>query len=210
MQSKSVDQIPLKKYLFVGLGNPGPRYEMTRHNLGFLVLKAFANQHSWKFKHELRFQADIAKGKIQDQEVHLLLPLTYMNESGVAVKKYMKEKKFSIDQIVVVVDDVAIPFEEIRLRTSGSSGGHNGLKSIEAHLQDREYARLRMGIGCQKLEIPLENYVLQRFSEQERGVLESFIKRATAILENLLSEDIAKVMNDVNTKKSDLIKRLGE
>lgn len=198
------------RYLFVGLGNPGSKYEWTRHNLGFLVLKAFAMQHHLKFKQESRYQAELARGMIGEKEVHLLLPLTYMNESGRAIKQYMHEKQISLDELTVVVDDVDIFFKELRMRPSGSSGGHNGLKSIELHLQSRNYQRLRMGIGCESLSIPLENYVLQHFSDEEMSSLGNVVQQATHVLDRLLHVEFAQVMNEVNTKKSDLVKRLGE
>lgn len=189
-----------KRHLYVGLGNPGTQYQWTRHNLGFLVVKQFAKQNNLTFKQDSRYQAELAKGMIRDKEVHLLLPLTYMNLSGIAVKKYMHEKSLSLHEMTVVVDDVALLFKDMRLRLMGSSGGHNGLKSLEAHLQSRDYQRLRMGIGCENLCIPLENYVLQCFSKEELPDLEQVVQEGARVLDRLLDSDVSMVMNEVNKK----------
>jgi len=189
-----------RRHLYVGLGNPGIHYQWTRHNLGFLVVKEFAKQNNLIFKQDSRYQAELAKGMIRDKEVHLLLPLTFMNLSGIAVKKYIHEKSLSLDEVTVVVDDVALLFKDMRLRLMGSSGGHNGLKSLEAHLQSRGYQRLRMGIGCENLRIPLENYVLQSFSEEEMSDLEQVVKEGAKVLDRLIDSDVSIVMNEVNKK----------
>jgi PTH1 family peptidyl-tRNA hydrolase len=196
-----------KQLVFVGLGNPGKKYEMTRHNIGFMVIKEFAKHFNWKLKEETRFGAYVAKGVINQVSVHLLMPTTYMNNSGQAVRSYLDFYQIIPEHAVVVVDDVALPFGDFRLKSMGSSGGHNGLKSIEAHLGSKHYARLRMGIGPEsaqeetKLET-LADYVLAVFSQKELQMLDTFVEQGVRILERLTSESITRVMNDVNKKIS--------
>jgi peptidyl-tRNA hydrolase, PTH1 family len=192
----------LTERVIVGLGNPGRKYEMTRHNMGFLVVKAFADSLGWSFKDETVFCAYIAKGKIDDIVVHLVLPTTYMNESGRAVRKYADFYKLSNENVVVVNDDVALEFGQTRMRIDGSSGGHNGLKSIENHLGTRHYVRLRMGIGrSNDSDEALSDYVLDTFSKDELIGLNEFIDRGVKALRRLMKESITLVMNDINTKK---------
>ena len=140
-------------YLIVGLGNPGIVYENTRHNVGFKVVKSLAKKYGLKFKDEKKFKAKVAKGNILGFEVYLLLPKTYMNESGVAVKKAKDYLKIDMKNILIVVDDADINFEEFRLKEDSASAGHKGLKSIQQHLNTQKYARLRVGIGREKKEL---------------------------------------------------------
>ena len=150
----------LQTLLIVGLGNPGPQYEMTRHNLGYLVVQAFARQLGWSLKEDRRFNAKVAKGVAGDHALHLLLPLTYMNLSGNALRRYLDYFKIALGHFIIITDDIALPFSQMRLRSMGSAGGHNGLKSIEACLGTSHYKRLRMGIGHPG-EKMLANYVLE-------------------------------------------------
>lgn len=186
--------------VFVGLGNPGKKYEMTRHNLGYLVIQAFAHRHGWTLKEDKRFHAIVSKGQLEGGNVHLVLPTTYMNESGVAVKQYLEYRNLSVEDLVVVVDDVALPFGEMRLRQQGSAGGHNGLKSIQAHLGTSHYVRLRMGIGQEHGEGDLADYVLDTFSKDELKELPSVVSQGATILGSLLARDATSVMNTVNKK----------
>jgi PTH1 family peptidyl-tRNA hydrolase len=194
-----------KRYLIVGLGNPGKQYEDTRHNVGFLVVKAFANQLGWEFKEDKAFQAFIAKGRIGDATIYLLLPTTYMNRSGEAVKNVLNFFKLSPEHIFVVVDDVALEYGQMRIRPKGSAGGHNGLKSLEEKLQTQHYVRLRMGIGSPNKETEgsdhLADYVLGQFNREERGQLDAFIERGAQVMMRLVTEQLAPVMNDVNAKQ---------
>lgn len=194
-----MDTAKEKQYLIVGLGNPGKEYARTRHNMGFLVLQTLAQAHGWHFKREQQFTADVAKGKIEETNVHLILPLTYMNESGRTVKRYMDFYRLGIDSLIVVCDDTAIPFGQIRVRSQGSPGGHNGLKSIQALLHTRDYIRLRMGIGKEHRQ-PLAHYVLDSFTHEEQFELEAFLERGTNVLKRLIKQDIAAVMSAVNVK----------
>ncbi|MBA2367487.1 MAG: aminoacyl-tRNA hydrolase [Candidatus Protochlamydia sp.] len=169
-------------YLLAGLGNPGSEYEMTRHNLGYLVVQAFARRMGWHFKNDRRFNALVAKGIIGEASVHLMQPLTYMNLSGIAIKRYLDFYKWPNSYLTVVTDDVALPFGKLRFRAMGSSGGHNGLKSVEAYLGTSHYSRLRMGVGHPG-EKELAGYVLESFSPDELTGLETFIGHGIEILE---------------------------
>lgn len=181
-----------RHYVIVGLGNPGLKYENTRHNIGWQAAKALARQLGLSFKEEKRFQALVSKGKYEGTTFHIVLPLTYMNESGKALKAYLDFHKLGTDVLIVISDDVELPFGQLRLRKQGSSGGHNGLKSIEAHLGTRQYVRLKMGIG-RDLGVPvLADYVLDSFKPEEKAELDQFITSAVkAVLENE-EEDIAR------------------
>ncbi|MEM1283121.1 MAG: aminoacyl-tRNA hydrolase [Chlamydiota bacterium] len=193
--------------LIVGLGNPGRKYEMTRHNIGFIILEAIAHLHGWRFKDESRFEGKAVKGQVGDTKVHLLMPQTYMNESGRSVRRYLDFFKMTPEQVVVVVDDVDIPFGMVRLRESGGAAGHNGLKSIQKHIGTQKYLRMRMGIGEKRhAQQDLADHVLSRFTSEETTVLGSFVEKGVATLLRVTHEEISAVMNDVNkkVKKKDL------
>ncbi|PJD95040.1 MAG: aminoacyl-tRNA hydrolase [Parachlamydia sp.] len=190
-----------KQHFFVGLGNPGKKYEMTRHNIGFLVVQAFAQHFGMSFVQENKFKGTVAKKKLHQTEVHLLLPATFMNESGQAVRRYMDFYKIPLTAMTVVVDDADLSFGTIRLRTQGSAGGHNGLKSIISHVGTTQFARLRMGIGRpdrEKSQDELADYVLDNFSQNEMSHLATFLKQGVSVLERLLTQEVAEAMNIVN------------
>ena len=133
------------KYLIVGLGNPGPEYELTRHNIGFLTLDRLAEQQGCTFRPDRL--AEVADFKYKGRSIHLIKPSTYMNLSGKAVNYWLQSFKVAKENLLVVVDDIALPFGTLRLRAKGSSAGHNGLKNIEDLSGGQDYARLRMGVG---------------------------------------------------------------
>ena len=191
---------PQNKRLFVGLGNPGARYALTRHNFGFLVVEELASLIGLPLQESKYFSAKVAKGRIDGIETHLLLPLTYMNESGRSVSSYLAYYKITIDQVVVVCDDVALNLGQLRLRSQGSSGGHNGLKSVATHLSTEEFARLRMGIGSAPPQEPLADYVLSNFKADEMTLLGESVQRGATVLKALITDSVSTVMNRVNTK----------
>jgi len=195
--------------VFVGLGNPGKNYSLTRHNLGFLVVEELARQLGMTLREERSFCAAVAKGRWEgapNTEIHLLLPLTYMNESGRAVRQYVDYFKMVPSQVVVVCDDVALELGQLRLRRRGSSGGHNGLWSVSTHLGTEGFLRLRIGVGSNMQEgQTLADYVLSGFKTEELATLDESIKRGAGVLKLLITEPIAKVMSQCNTKI-----RLGE
>ncbi|NGX57773.1 MAG: Peptidyl-tRNA hydrolase [Chlamydiae bacterium] len=191
-----------KHKVFVGLGNFGKRYQKTRHNIGFMVTERLCDRHFWELKDVPRFKAKVAKGVMDDKTIHILEPATYMNASGQALKRYLDYFHLSSQDVCVVTDDIALSFGEMRLRAMGSSGGHNGLKSIEQHLGTRQYPRLRLGIaGEHHQQRALEDYVLDEFSRAEREQLPLLIESAVDVLERLVTQDIERVMKDVNTRQ---------
>lgn len=190
-----------KHFVVVGLGNPGKEYALTRHNMGYMVVEAVADKVGSSLKKDGDFQAKVGQASYHDVAIHLVMPTTYMNLSGIAVQKVLAYYKVDVKDLLVVVDDAAIPFGVMRLREAGSSGGHNGLKSIQQCLGTQEYPRLRMGIGAQGYGT-LTDHVLGDFSSEERKALPAFIEEgATAVLA-LCDEDIIRVMQQVNTSNN--------
>lgn len=187
----------MEQRLVVGLGNPGKRYEMTRHNMGFLFIKALIEKYGWSFKRGERFLGAFVKGWVRQVCVHLLMPTTYMNESGKSVRKYCDFFKIEPQQVIVVSDDISLDFGRMRLRERGSSGGHNGLKSIELHLSTDRYCRLRLGVGSDKRK-DLSDFVLEDFSKDEKERLQSFFSKAVEIVDRWFDEDIFLLMNEAN------------
>jgi PTH1 family peptidyl-tRNA hydrolase len=187
-------------YLIVGLGNPGPSYSATRHNVGFEIAKAFAFKRNWKFRGEASLKAELAQGMIEDKRVLVLLPMTFMNESGQAVRSALDYFKVPLENLILVSDDVSLSTGVLRMRFKGSSGGHNGLKSVEHHLGTAHYARLRVGIGEPKERQPLEDYVLGRFSQEESKVVLESVPKAVDALELWITKGVAAAMQAVNTK----------
>lgn len=162
--------------MVVGLGNPGAAYEGTRHNIGFRVVRALAEKWGTSFHPALaQAKGNLAQAKVGEKTLFLLMPLTYMNESGLAVRKCLDYFKIPQGHCLIVVDDAEIPFGTMRLREKGSSGGHNGLKSIAAHLGSEEYARLRIGVSKEQ---PLADHVLSRFSAEEEKELPQITESA--------------------------------
>ncbi|MCX5681821.1 MAG: aminoacyl-tRNA hydrolase [Candidatus Omnitrophica bacterium] len=137
----------LSDYLLVGLGNPDKEYETTRHNFGFLVAAYFAKCCGIKFIQSAKYRSLIGTGVVDGAKIHVVLPLTYMNVSGSAVKAVVKDKEIALSNVLVVCDDLNLEFGDIRIRSKGSAGGHNGLASIIKELQSEEFSRLRLGIG---------------------------------------------------------------
>lgn len=204
-----------RQLIFVGLGNPGKDYEMTRHNIGQIVIFELAKSLGLAFKNDSHFESEVVKGSIDKTKIHLLFPKTYMNESGRALRRYLDFHKLSPKEVVIISDDVDLPFGEIRLRESGGPGSHNGLKSIEKYLGSKDYIRLRMGIGKQPEKQELSDYVLSRFNAEESAILDLFVKQGALILKRIASEDIKHLMNDINkkvnkTKKLDLLQKEGQ
>lgn len=189
-------------FIVVGLGNPGKRYANTRHNVGFMVVEKLAQKLGWSFHEEGRFYGRHAKGMIENRPIHLLLPETYMNESGQAVRAILHFYKGLAPDVLIVHDDIAIPFGSLRIRMRGSPGGHNGLKSIEACLGSPNYPRLKVGIGDEREERDLKDHVLAPFTDEEQKELSKFIDHAADVVYDLLREDIHKVMSAVNKKGS--------
>jgi peptidyl-tRNA hydrolase, PTH1 family len=153
------------KYLIAGLGNIGPEYELTRHNIGFLVLDQLADQQKVIFSPGRL--ADKSEFKFKGRAIHLIKPTTFMNLSGKAVSYWMQELKIPKENVLVILDDLALPFGTLRMRTKGSSAGHNGLKNIELLLGGQDYSRLRFGIGNEFGKGQQVDYVLSNFEQDE-------------------------------------------
>lgn len=185
-------------FLIVGLGNPGILYENTRHNFGFKVIKALAKKYKLEFKKEKKFNSKIVKGKIKDFEVLLLMPLTFMNESGIAVKQVVDFFKIDLKNILILVDDADIPFEEFRIKSDSAGAGHKGLKSIEKHLNTKNYARLRLGIGKELTQ--LKSYVLSRFTKKEKEKLPQLENKAVEFIEIWLEKGLQTAANQANIR----------
>lgn len=187
-----------ERYLIVGLGNPGKSYDDTRHNIGFRIVKALAEKHQIAFRPSLiRMKGSVGEGVIREKKAHLLLPLTFMNESGAAVRKGVDYYEVAHDRLIVVADDVDLPFGMLRLREKGSSGGHKGLKSVEAHLGTQEYARLKVGVGGRE-NGDLADFVLGKFTKEEQCALPEIIDRAVRALELWIAEGAEPAMQEAN------------
>ncbi|MHA7129997.1 aminoacyl-tRNA hydrolase [Algoriphagus namhaensis] len=184
------------KYLIVGLGNIGPEYELTRHNIGFLTLDRLADSQSCNWESSrLAFKSEF---KYKGRQIHLIKPTTYMNLSGKAVNYWMKELKIQKENTLVVVDEVALPFGALRMRGKGSAAGHNGLKNIEELTGGSNYPRLRMGIGNDFPKGKQVDFVLGRFTEGEFAELPLIMDRASEMILSFCTLGIQQTMNNFN------------
>ena len=186
------------KYLIVGLGNIGAEYENTRHNIGFKTLDAFAKASNVVFSPNRL--ADTAEVKFKGRKLILVKPTTYMNLSGKAVNYWMQTEKVSLDKVLIITDDIALPFGAIRLKGKGSDGGHNGLKNINAVLGTQNYARLRFGIGNEFAKGQQVDYVLGEWSEEEEEKLGERIEQVQKIIQAFSVNTLGRVMSDFNGK----------
>lgn len=182
------------KHLIVGLGNPGEKYKNTRHNVGFRAIDFFANHHGFTFHESARIHGSLAQGRIQQKQVILLKPMTFMNVSGESVKSCMEYFSIAQEKILVVCDDIAIVLGKIRMRMKGSSGGHNGLKSVSLSLATEEFARLRIGIDSPRLEEGLSDYVLGNFTREQQKILEELFPFTILVLREWIVKGIAPSM----------------
>ncbi|WP_299253281.1 aminoacyl-tRNA hydrolase [uncultured Cytophaga sp.] len=187
------------KYLIIGLGNIGSEYHETRHNIGFMVLDSLAEEKAVSF--QLKRHAHVAEIKVKGRTLILVKPTTYMNLSGKAVQYWMQEEKISIENILVITDDLALPFGTLRMRMKGSSGGHNGLSHIEETLSAANYTRLRMGVGSEFSKGQQVDYVLAPFSAEQQKEMPEVLKRAKDAVVGFATIGVERAMNSVNTKK---------
>lgn len=184
------------KYLIVGLGNIGQEYKNTRHNIGFLVVDALAEKKEATF--EPNKQGDTAKFKHRGRSFILLKPSTYMNLSGKAVRYWMQKEKIPIERIIIIVDDLNLPFGKIRLRKKGSDGGHNGLKSINQVVGQNNYPRIRIGVGNDFHKGKQVDYVLGEWSDEENDALPKIIDRTTKAILDLPVIGVGRTMTELN------------
>jgi len=183
-----------------GLGNIGAEYANTRHNIGFKALDSFAEAFNATFS-TLRYGA-LGEVKIKGRSVWLLKPSTYMNLSGKAIAYWLKAEKIPIENMLVIVDDISLPFGQIRIRTKGSDGGHNGLRNINETLGHNNYNRLRFGIGHDFLQGGQVNYVLDEWSREEEPELRQKLKTVNDAVISFVTVGIERTMNIFNTKNN--------
>ena len=186
------------KFLIVGLGNIGPEYHETRHNIGFMVLDKLAQENNLTWKQDRH--AYKTEYKFKGKTIHLVKPTTYMNLSGKAVRYWMNDLKIQADNIMIITDDLALPFEKIRLKGKGSSGGHNGLKDIEAILGSSKYPRLRMGIGDDFSKGKQVDFVLGKFSNDENETMPFVLDKAIEYIQSFATIGLERTMNFLNKK----------
>jgi len=194
--------------LMVGLGNPGDKYVGTRHNIGFEVVDRLSKVWAIPLKQERRFQGEYGAGfGPTRQKVYLLKPLTYMNRSGQSMRAVMDWLKLEPSQVLVVYDDMDLPVGRLRLRLSGSAGGHNGMKSAIAHLGTQDFCRLRIGIGASDRaggragdsDKAVVSHVLGNFSKAERSTLDAVVDQAVRTLEKAMTDGVEKAMSLYNS-----------
>ncbi len=188
----------MSKFLIVGLGNIGDEYAHTRHNIGFEVLDYIAKEHDLKFKSDRL--ADVAELKYKGKQLILIKPTTYMNLSGKALNYWLQAEKIPLENCLVIVDELALPFGKIRLGPKGSDGGHNGLKNIQETLNTNNYARLRFGISSEFNKGSQVNYVLGKWSDEENKTLNNRVKIAADAVKAFSFIGLARCMNEFNTK----------
>lgn len=188
-------------FMIVGLGNPGTKYAATRHNIGFDMITYLCDKYDIRLKNKEGF-ALTGKGNIEGQTVLLVQPQTYMNESGKAVRALKDYYKIDDDDILIICDDINLDVGTVRVRAKGSAGGHNGLKSIIAHLGSEQFARLRIGVGDRE-NGDLVNHVLGRFSKDDDAKMREIFALCDEAVVCFITDGVDKAMNSVNGSKID-------
>ena len=188
----------MKKFLIVGLGNIGPKYENTRHNIGFKILDELAREKEVTF--ETQKLGDVASFKYKGRTFVLLKPSTYMNLSGKAVNYWMQKEKINLENLLVVTDDLNLSFGTLRLKTKGSDGGHNGLKDIQAQLNTTKYNRFRFGISDEFSKGNQVDYVLGEWDEDEKSKMAERLKTASELIQSFGTAGVSNTMNTFNGK----------
>lgn len=189
---------PMKKFLIVGLGNIGPKYENTRHNIGFKVVDAFAKAQETNFETEKL--GDIARTRVKGKTVILLKPNTFMNLSGKAIRYWLQQEKVPVENLLVITDDLNLEFGTIRVKTKGSDGGHNGLKDTQAQLNTNKYNRFRFGISDQFSKGRQVDYVLGEWTPDENAALPERLDKASEVIASFVKAGINNTMNAYNGK----------
>ena len=188
----------MSKFLIAGLGNIGEEYANTRHNIGFMVLDAIAKDNNLKFTSDRL--ASVSEYKFKGKTLILIKPSTYMNLSGKAVNYWLQAEKISKEHLLVITDDLALPFGTLRMKGKGSDGGHNGLKNIQEALATSDYARLRFGVGNEYLKGKQIDYVLGKWSSDEHKLLEPRIKLAMEMIQGFVTIGLQRTMSAYNNK----------
>ena len=189
-----------ESYLVAGLGNIGPEYAGTRHNMGFMVLDAWA--HASNISFVTHRYGDVAVLSLKGRNIYLLKPSTYMNLSGNAIRYYLSKLPVTTEQLLVICDDINLPFGTIRMRKSGSDGGHNGLKNIEETIETRDYTRIRLGVGHDFADGAQIDYVLGTLSEEEKAQMPELCERVIQGVKDWIFVGADRAMNVLNTKKA--------
>ena len=200
----------MNEIYLVGLGNPGKKYSNSRHNIGFLLLESLSKRHKSNFLLKEKLKSYLSEFKINDSTYRLFLPNTFMNDSGKAVKAIVDWYKIDLDKIFIIVDDKDLPLGKIRFRKKGSSGGHNGLKSIIEKLQTNNFNRIRIGIGSPSSTKGINNFntishVLGNISLEEKAILDKVYKRVIETLEQLNNKKEETIISELNSFDKDHI-----
>ncbi len=186
------------KYLVVGLGNIGREYEGTRHNIGFRVIDAFAEKQGAEWQ-DKRY-GFVARTRVKNAELVLLKPSTYMNLSGQAVRYWSQQEKIPVERILVLVDDLSLPVGKIRMRGSGSDGGHNGLKNIASCMMTQDYARIKFGIGNEFPRGTQVDFVLGQFSDEDNKIIDEKVEYVGEMIKSFCLQGLDRTMNQYNKK----------
>ncbi len=189
-----------ESYLVAGLGNIGPEYAGTRHNMGFMVLDAWA--HASNIHFETQRYGDLAVISLKGRSIYLLKPSTYMNLSGNAVRYWLSKLPVTTERLLVICDDINLPFGTVRMRKSGSDGGHNGLKNIEETIETRDYTRIRLGVGHDFADGAQIDYVLGTLSEEEKEAMPQICERVIQGVIDWIFVGADRAMNVLNTKNA--------
>lgn len=185
--------------IIVGLGNPGIKYALTRHNVGFWVIDQLSEKWEIPIQKE-KWKGEVGEGFVHGEKVVLLKPLTYMNLSGESVRPAMDWLKAEIDDLCVIYDDLDLPPGQIRLRLKGGSGGHNGMKSIISHLGTEQFKRVKVGIGRPQGRISVSDYVLSPFAKEELETVLDAVERSVQAVDRWVQSNFLEAMNHYNTK----------
>lgn len=187
--------------LIAGLGNPGSKYEGTRHNVGFWFVDHLARSKGCPLHHDNKFHGELGKTSIDGHDIWLIKPMTFMNRSGQAVSALANYYKIPVENILVIHDELDLPAGTLRLKKGGGHGGHNGLRDMIAHFSSNEFMRLRIGIGHPGASNEVSNYVLGAPSSEDKGLLLNAIEDAVVVLPQIISGDYQKAMNHLHSRK---------
>lgn len=189
-------------YIIAGLGNPTKEYDKTRHNVGFSVIDALADQYNIDVS-ERKHKALCGRGAIEGQKVVLMKPQTFMNLSGESIRAAVDFYKVDPEDIIIIYDDISLEPGQLRIRLKGSAGGHNGIKNIIAHLGTQEFPRIKVGVGAKPPRMDLADYVLSRFSQGEQKLMDGAFKEAADAAVMMMTDGAERAMNHFNTKKKE-------